>query len=247
MWNAVTTLLLLAVSGADVTSSPVWEGIAPGLEYRRVERRPYPLASPVAVHAFRFSPAELELRVLPAGDGGARVRDLAQDAGALLAVNGGFFLEDFTPLGLLVSQGHQMNALRRADWGVFSVARGRAAVVHRREWRRPDGLEFAVEAGPRLVVAGRVVSLKPQRARRTALCVRAPDDVAIVATDGLLYTTELAELLARGEREGGFGCVDALNLDGGSSTQLWFEHAGRRIEVPATAPVANAVALFPRP
>jgi hypothetical protein len=251
MWNAVTTLLLLTLAGGPAAppaadSPPVWESVAPGLGYRLVEHRPYPLASPVAVHAFRFAPGDLELRVLPAGATGGHVRELAREAGALLAVNGGFFLADFTPLGLLVSQGRELNALRRVDWGVFSVARGRAAVVHRREWRAPHGLEFAIEAGPRLVVAGRVLSLKPQRARRTALCVRAPDDVAVVVTAGPLYTSELAELLARSEREGGLGCVDALNLDGGSSTQLWFDHGGRRIEVPAVAPVANAVGLFPR-
>lgn len=246
MWNTIVSLLLLAVSTPDVRTPSAWEPVAPDLGYQRLEHRPYPLASPVVVHAFRFAPSALELRVLPAGERGADVRTLARAADALLAVNGGFFLEDFTPLGLLVSGGRELNALRRADWGVFSVARGRARIVHRRDWRRPDGLEFAIEAGPRLVVDGKVLSLKPQRARRTALCLRAPDDVAIVVTEGQLYTSEFAALLARGEAEGGLGCRDALNLDGGSSTQLWFEHGDRRIEVPAVARVANAVGLFRR-
>lgn len=246
MWNTLTALLLLALTTPGSPAAPDWEPVARGLGYRAIEHRPHPMASPVLVHAFRFTPEALELRVLPAGATGGHVHTLAREAGALLAVNGGFFLEDFTPLGLLVSGGRELNALRRADWGVFSVAGGRADIVHRREWRRPAGLEFAIEAGPRLVVAGRVLSLKPQRARRTALCLRAPDDVVVVVTAGQLDTTEFAELLARAESAGGLGCRDALNLDGGSSTQLWFEHGGRRIEVPAVAPVANAVALFPR-
>lgn len=253
MWKTLTTLLVLALVAPEPATAPSarsadaeWSTVSAGVSYLRREVRALPLTEPIVVHAFRFTPARHELRVLPGGEGGAPVHRLAAEAGALLAVNGGFFLEDFSPLGLLVSQGRELNPLRRVDWGVFYVADREARIVHRRDWRRPAGLEFAVEAGPRLVVEGRVLTLKPQRARRTALGITEAGDVLIVATEGRILTAEFAELLARPESAGGLGCRDALNLDGGSSTQLWFEHAGRRIEIEPLANVANAVALFPR-
>lgn len=236
-------LVALAAPAADTW----WQEPSPGLHYRRVDLAPPGTSRRIGVHVFRFSLDGFELRVLPApGDGGATVAELARGSGALVAVNGGFFTHAFAPLGLLVSEGRALSPLRHADWGVFYVARGEAGLVHRRHWRPLPGLEFAVESGPRLVADGRPLTFKPQSARRTALGILPDGRVLLVATDGPLLTSELAALFARPSSEGGLGCRYALNLDGGSSTQLWFGDESRGIAIPAVAPVANAVALFRR-
>jgi uncharacterized protein YigE (DUF2233 family) len=194
----------------------------------------------VALHVFSFSPERFELRVLTpqAGTSGDFVRDMARRAGAVLAVNGGFFTPEFAPLGLLVSQGKELNPIRKADWGVFLVRHGQASVVHWRDLKDLAGVEFAIQCGPRLVVDGKPVHVKPHRARRTALGVDARGRVMVVATEGAVLLSELVDfLIAR-------GAVQALNLDGGTSTQLSSRETDASVE--ALAPVANGVGVFPR-
>lgn len=196
MLKALPALLLLALVVPAAPPESAWETPVAGLSYRRVAYSA-PSGTVALVHVFRFSPARFELRVLrPEGARGASVRDMATSAGALLAVNGSFFLEDFSPLGLVVSRGEELAPLRRVDWGIFYVAKAGPGLVHRRDWRAPVGLEFAIEAGPRLVVDGAPLTFKPQRARRTALGVTADGEVVIAVAAGALLTAELAALLA---------------------------------------------------
>ena len=235
--------LVLVTTTAAPVPAPAWGEPLPDLEYRRFVHRAPASSGDVTIHALRFSPRSFELRVLPAAatKRGELVPALGRAAAALVAVNGGYFTADFAPLGLLVSEGRELNPLRAADWGVFYVAGERARVVHRKTWKKPKALEFAVEAGPRLIVAGRTLTFKPQSARRTALGILPDGRVVIVVTEQPLLTAELADWMARSEGKGGLGCRDALNLDGGTSTQLWFPAGDETIEVKSRAPVANAV------
>ena len=224
-----------------------WETLPSGLAYRAVHYVPAGATLPVTVHAFRLSLDDFELRVLPAPRGtGARLDALAAGSGALLVVNGGYFTAAFEPLGLLVSEGRELNSLRKADWGVFSVAGGRARLVHRRRWHPPAALEFAIEAGPRLVTPGRRFTFKLQSAERTGLGILPDGRVVVAATDGVLLLADWATLFDRPEADGGLGCRWALNLDGGSSTQLRLRDGDRRLDLPGRAPVANAIGVFPR-
>lgn len=243
---ATATALAVAVVALSLARAGDWETTAAGLQYRALDLSISGLVPAGRAHVFRFSPERYELRILSAGEDGADVASLARGTGALLAVNGGFFLPGFKPLGLLVSQGRQLNPLRRADWGVFYVANREAGLVHRRDWKTPRGLEFAIEAGPRLVVGGRVLKLKEQVARRTALGITGDGRVVVVVTESPVLTATLAELLALPESKGGLGCREALNLDGGSSTQLYFADGERRVSISGRGHVANAVAVYPR-
>ncbi len=176
----------------------------------------------------------------------ATVKRLAQRSSALAIVNANFFLPNRAPLGLVVERGVQRNPLRRADWGVFYVdERGRAGVVHTGQWRRRPvpHAEVAVQAGPRLVVQGKVLHFRPGVARRTAVCVRDPKHVILVATGRPVALGSLAEWLAAPRSRGGLGCRDALNLDGGSSTQMF---AGGQSVVESDEPVPVGLGVWPR-
>ncbi len=209
-----------------------WKPLAKGLAHAVLQE---------GMTAFRIDLAENDL-VPVEGKPLATVDALARGRGALLAVNGGFFDAQGRPMGLLVSKGRILSRLRRVEWGVLAVDReGRATVVHAKQWAATTGtLRFAIEAGPRLVVDGKPLTFKPQVARRTALGVlpggRA---LVLVVTSTGLSTAALAELFAKR-----LGCPFALNLDGGSSTQLVSPLAG----VPRISgkPVANAVLVLPR-
>jgi len=197
-------------------------------------------ASGVDVHVLRLSLDQVELRLLtaPPGGQGARVSAMGAAAGAILAVNASYFLADYTPLGLLISGGRVLQKPRKVDWGVFFVRQGRASLVHVRDVTDTEGMEFAVQAGPRLVVDGQATRLKPQRARRTLIGVDGQGRVVLAVSVMPLLLSEAAEFLISQ------GVTAALNLDGGPSSQLYYPGAGVALE--SFSPVANAIGVFPR-
>jgi uncharacterized protein YigE (DUF2233 family) len=198
--------------------------------------------------AFVLDLDRVELRTHLATSGGNR-KSTAEVMGpatrAIVAVNGGFFDERARSLGMLVDRGTLLNPLRKADWGVFFVSKSsrRARLIHTRKWAaraRSSLPEFAIQAGPRLVVEGRPLSFKPQRARRTALGIRpGGKEVILVVFSKPILTAELAQQMMVP-----LGCTYALNLDGGSSTQLWSSmHSVASVR---GIPVTNVVTVHPR-
>lgn len=247
------SLVSFASSGASTaeTRSP-WASLTPGLDWARLRVETPETERSVNILAIRLDPSRIGLRVLDAHAHERTVWSAAtatRETGALAAINGSFFDESGKPMGLLVDAGVQLNPLRKVDWGVFYVAGGKARVVHTRDWKKPEGLRFAIQAGPRLVVAGRVTTVKPSFARRSALCIHADGRVSLVATESGVMLSEFAEILRRPPTEDGLGCVDALNLDGGSSTQLHVAAADgpRGIVAPDDVPVMVGVEPLPAP
>jgi uncharacterized protein YigE (DUF2233 family) len=166
-------------------------------------------------------------------------------SGALIAVNGGFFDEAYRPVGLVVSDGVRTNPLGPSDSGVFFITGGRAGIVHRRAFQA-TGVDQAVQSSPRLVVGGLVKRFRPHTARRTAVGIDRQGRVIIAVTTGPCGLAELAQLLSQPESRGGVGCVDALNLDGGPSTQLDADVAGSAVTVAGGTPVPTALLVLRR-
>jgi uncharacterized protein YigE (DUF2233 family) len=163
----------------------------------------------------------------------------ARASGATAVVNASFFDVDGSPLGLLVIDGVVRQKLRPVDWGVFAVGDDRSIrIVHTDEWKTEAGVAQAVQSGPRLVVDGSVVDLKPQAAERTAVCRGADGKIQLLVTTRATTLDALARFLAAE------GCVDALNLDGGPSSQLFLGRSGVRIDVPGGSPVPVALGVF---
>lgn len=145
-------------------------------------------------------------------------------AGALVAVNGGFFLPNGRPRGLRKLAGNLVtppSATPHAaiGWHGTGVHFGLAAD----DW---DAFPDVLEAGPRLLADGLVVveeGAKPVRHPRTGWGVR-PDGVWLFVTaDGRTPPARgltLAEFAAVFQA---LGCHQAINLDGGGSTTLWVQ------------------------
>jgi hypothetical protein len=100
-----------------------------------------------------------------------------------------------------------------------------------------DGVKFAIQCRPRLVVArsANVKSDDGKRAERTALCTRDSGrtvDVVVVrgSDDG---ESSGPSLFALARHLADAGCEDALNLDGGPSTGIaWREGADVKLLAP---------------
>lgn len=165
--------------------------------------------------------------------------------GADLVVNGGFFDEQGKPLGLTMSNGVQLSGLtKKLSGGVLVVdasAQGRLFATE--SYAPPEGVRFAVQCRPRLVVGGQpnVRSDDGKRSERTALCLR--DGGKTLEIDVVRGGDGGPSLYALGRWLAGRGCEDALNLDGGPSTgAAWLEEGDAQKKVIAPrGPIRQAI------
>lgn len=227
----------------------VWHEVAPGLSYTRVTMGSDD--APSLLHAFRIDPTQYRIDGLLASDDGrktATVREMAVRAKALLVINGGFFSPAFEPLGLRIQSGRQRTPLKAISWwGIFYVSANTPKIAARGDFMLSEGMQMAVQSGPRLVVNGTIPALKPGAAERSAIGVMRDGRLVLVVTErNPMETTVLAEFFRKPLLNGGFDCPNALNLDGGGSSQIYVKVGRFTLDVPGFTPVTDAVAVFPR-
>ncbi|HEY3396060.1 MAG TPA: phosphodiester glycosidase family protein [Armatimonadota bacterium] len=226
-------------AGAETTLSPGrqeapppvatrgWEPVAPGVDLR-VQSLAQGLAWLTAV---RLDPKQVRVEVVDRAatkQEPITARALAEQQGALAAINGGYFDEQWRPLGLLIHKGKQTHPLRRADWGIFSVGPRGAQITHTRQGV-PRGAQEALQCGPRLVIAGKVPQFKPGDSVRAGIGITAQGQVVLaVTTRGSLSLRDWARALQA------VGCVDAMNLDGGPSSQLYLKAGKTTRDLPGS-------------
>jgi exopolysaccharide biosynthesis protein len=222
-------------SGAHADPAPRWRAAATGIEHTEL------VVANKPVHAFRIALDKARLRLIAAGAPGARrtVSTIAAPFAQAVAINASFFDDRDRAMGATVDQGQSSGQRTIKPWGALVVEGTSARIALGSELGQPgERPSLVVQGTPRLVVKGEIVKLKPQTAARTAVCAQG-DKVVIVVTDSL-DATVLALLLR--DR---LGCQDALNLDGGPSTQLSARLGGLRIEVPGGWGVPNALIALP--
>lgn len=244
---ALATLLGPDPAWAEVSLG--YQTLTTGLQYRDLAVSGRGGRPGFGLHVFRVDLRHFEARIAdarkPTSRKMARVDTLARELGAALAVNGTFFLPDDRPIGLLIDRGKRLNPLRKADWGVLFVQGGKARLVHTRDWhahwdKRPD-IDFAIQVGPRVVVAGKPLKLKAQTARRAALGVLPDGRLSVAISHGpAVESNDLAHAMRD------LGCQDAFMVDGGPSAQLWARIRDFQLHQPGGWPVPNAVVFVPR-
>ncbi len=179
-------------------------------------------------------PQSLTLLAVDLGESGTRLSLAIPDrllptttqanaAGALAAVNGGFFTPQGRPRGLRRVAGVEVvpatDEVRAAvGWRAQHFSFGRSSD----DWHDvPDVLE----AGPMLVVGGEVVQhgerQRTIRHPRTALGVREDATLVLLTADGRTPLAAGLSLDELGHVMRALGCRDAINLDGGGSSTLW--------------------------
>ena len=219
--------------------------VAEGVEYARLSDR-RPGDEHVEGHAFRIDLERAGLRVLAAGGPTVRreVSTIARALSDVVAINGSFFDEESRAMGLVVYQGRTLSKRRLRAWGALVVDERRADIVSGAELSLSDPPHLVLQGQPRLVKGGRVQKLKPQVARRTAVCAEGRHVTFVVSTRPV-DATALARFLARPQGRGGLACEDALNLDGGPSTQLVARLGDLSVRVPGGDGVPNALVAVP--
>lgn len=255
---AILLLGLLFSSTLPAFAASPWEIVAPDLEQARIAAPSSGLFSSELL-LFRTSLSEFRVEAIRAQDYGEKrmpVARLCAASKAVLCINANFFDESGNALGLIVHRGITLQPIHaggRTLSGIFSVSRDSIKITSRSGFVPARVLE-AIQAGPRLLhahnpVPGIEVS---SRSRRSGICIDAKQRLIFyIVSSGLLGLT-LPELQTS-LRSPAIGCVDALNLDGGGSSQLYLSSriSGaapdlREISIPGRDDIPVALGLYPQ-
>lgn len=231
------------------TAATHWQSLSSGLSYTQLTL-PQDQGNHGDLYAFKFSPKRYTLslaRAVDTGQANSDVVSLAKQSHALIAVNGGFFSPASTPLGLRVRQGQVLNPIKPISWwGVFRIEHGQPYITTWQDFKMTPDVSFATQSGPRLLINGEIPTFKQGNADRSALCITKQGDVIVLATaNASLTLQQLAELMRTPAHQGGLDCVDALNLDGGTSTQMYASVDGIDVNVPNFKSLVDAVVVVP--
>ncbi len=240
--------VLVAVNGTGVRATraepPRFLTVAPGIAHSAFEIRAED-AEPFSGYAFKIDLDVAELRLVPAGGPSSRrtVAQIAAPYPAVVAINASFFDTDGRAMGLAVDEGRSIGSGRRQSWGALVVEGKKARITLGAEISDQLAPRLVVQGIPRLVVGGKVPGLKAQLAERSAVC--ADGSVVMLVVSTKVETPAFARFLAGSREKGGLGCVDALNLDGGPSTQLVVKLPGLELSLPGGWGVPNALVVTP--
>jgi uncharacterized protein YigE (DUF2233 family) len=158
-----------------------------------------------------------------------------RDQQLAFAMNAGMYREDFTPMGLMVTDGRQIHRLNQATGygnfymkpnGVFILSTSGARIVETTAYPGlAEPAQLATQSGPLLLQAGQVNSaLNPQgtsRLIRNGVGIVSPGEVAFAISDDPVTFYEFALLFRDTLR-----CQEALYLDGNVSS-LYSPSLGR--------------------
>ncbi len=200
--------------------------------------------------AILFSSKSYALRIVDStSPGRTKLASSLAESGCVAGVNGGYFQEDFRPVGLVIVDGKEIHPMENAKLlaGVVSWNGSRVEIVRSSKFTRSADIRQAIQCGPMLVEGGHpTAGLNSERtARRT-----------IVATDGhsqwaLIYLTSVtladaARILTTPGALGDWTPSTALNLDGGSSSGLWAATSPEPVSLAEFGHVRNYIGIVPR-
>jgi len=152
------------------------------------------------------------------------VKDLVELSDGIAGVNANFFGTEGEPLGLVLTNGKITNPLQQGGsllTGVFQLKNGKASIVHRDNFS-PEGVRLALQSGPRLIENSKLLKFKKSNGstRRSGIAVTARGQILLFATRYRFpgaRLEDIGEVLFRTKLE----ITDALNFDGGGSSQLF--------------------------
>ncbi len=167
---------------------------------------------------------------------GLQLKDIAARYDAVAAINGGGFEDSGgsgnggMPIGLVISEGEVMHT--GGDSGNFYATVGfnqdNVMIISKMSASEAQqkGIRDAITFGPRLIVNGEPASVKGQSSGlnpRTAIGQRADGAVLMLVIDGRQASSlgatysDLIKVMLQ------YGAVNAINMDGGSSSLMYYK------------------------
>jgi exopolysaccharide biosynthesis protein len=243
-------LALAATAQADWTIlSSASEPGRDGLAHRHVVLENNAGGGRITVDLAIFSES-CTLRVLQNEGGAESLGEVMGREKCLAGVNGGYFNENFAPLGLRIADGQMIAPLQRARLitGVLVASSRGVQIVRSREFSRRLGVTAAIQCGPFLIDRGQPTSglNDSHRARRTFAATTSSNRALVGVCSGVSLA-ELAKILATTSLAEDLKIERALNLDGGSSSAFWFAREnGSAFSISEQKSVRDFVGIVPK-
>jgi len=197
-----------------------WQSQGNGIELRRLKVELNGITN--LLWLARVDPARVRFRVLYDRANPRQVSEWFTSARPLLAVNAGYFTEDYHATGMIISDGTRSGQSYTGFGGMFAVRADKVEVrwLVAKPYSSSEPLRQAVQAFPMLVHSGGKAGLSEddgQIARRSVVGQdRKGRIVFVVSPDAFFTLKNLAAFLAASDLE----LDTALNLDGGPSSGL---------------------------
>ena len=168
------------------------------------------------------------------GQKGLQLKDIAKRYDALAAINGGGFEDEGgvgnggTPVGLVISEGKLMHTGKDRNYNItVGFDQNNIMVISKMSANdaKKKGIRDAMTFGPRLIVNGEPANVKGQSSGlnpRTAIGQRADGAVLMLVIDGRQASSlgatysDLIKVMLE------YGAINAINLDGGSSSLIYY-------------------------
>ncbi|MEM8532336.1 MAG: phosphodiester glycosidase family protein [Chloroflexota bacterium] len=170
----------------------------------------------------RFDPTMVKIRALYDPENPRLLRDWFNEANPLIAVNGGFFTEEYRSTALVISDGVASGESYENFGGMLAVAPDGTVSIRslsQQPYNPNEPLAQAMQSFPMLIQPGGTPTDvdNTDRAQRTVVAQdRNGHIVFVISPDRLFTLSGMAHWLAESDLE-----IDsALNLDGGSSTGI---------------------------
>ena len=170
------------------------------------------------------------------GSKGLRLKDIAKRYDAVAAINGGGFEDSGgvgnggTPVGLVVSEGKVKHTGRDRNYNITVGFDNNNIMVLAKNMSDDDakakGIRDAITFGPALIVNGEPAGIKGESSGlnpRTAIGQRKDGAVLMLVIDGRQASSlgatysDLISIMVE------YGAVNAINMDGGSSSLMYYQ------------------------
>ena len=171
------------------------------------------------------------------GSSGQYLTDISEDNNAIIAINGGGFLDEnskgngSTPLGIVMSKGKVIaNNNNTVGGGLIGFDKDDKLVIGKMSVSKAKsiGIRDAVTFSPFLIVNGESVKIRGNggwgTAPRTVIGQRKDGVVLFLVLDGRRLTMPGATIKDLIEIMENYGAYNAANLDGGTSSAMAYNH-----------------------
>ncbi|MFZ0917641.1 MAG: phosphodiester glycosidase family protein [Candidatus Udaeobacter sp.] len=196
-----------------------------------------------------FSAKSCALRIIDNPEG-ERLASMMKREKYVCGVNGGYFDEQFKPIGLRIVNSQMLMPLKSARLitGVLFASPHGVQIVRAREFSQRQKIEAAIQCGPFLVDRSqRVGGLNNSQQARRTFAATAMNERALLGFCSEVSLADLAAILATTQIAADLKIQRALNLDGGSSSAFWFAREnGSAFSIPEQKSVRDFVAVVPK-
>ncbi len=221
----------------DFSSELSWQPIHEGLSLAKIHFYPKGAFLQAELYVLRFSLTSLKIMLAYAPNDTktqiASVKDLVLSRNCLAGINASFFDAKEAPLGLILPSPSSLNSKLHLGGqlltGVFQIKENLPSIIHRSKFNL-EGVSFAVQAGPRLFANKKQLTFEnsSKTSRRSGIAITEDNEVLLFATL-LRFPGSSLEDIQETLLKTGLPILDALNFDGGGSSQLFIKKGSPNI------------------